>query len=65
MKIEPLSRVAIANIDFPFAMEDNDGNRTHDGFLTTSFENVKKTIDRARTLGFDAIALECNMSPLI
>jgi hypothetical protein len=62
MKIEPLNRVAIANIDYPFYMAtDGRPDLTPDGLPTTGFENVKKTVDRAKSLGFDAIAMRVNV----
>lgn len=62
MKIEPLKRVAIANIDYPFYMAtDGRPDLTPDGLPTTGFENVKKTVDRVKSLGFDAIAMKVNV----
>jgi len=62
MKIEPLNRVAIANIDYPCYMAtDGRPDLTPDGLPTTGFENIKKTVDRAKSLGFDAIAMKVNV----
>lgn len=58
MKIEPLDRVAIANIDFPFEQKND---FTPDGLNTTSFAHIKRIVDKAKSVGFDAIAIDTNV----
>jgi hypothetical protein len=59
MKIELLNKSAIINIDFPFYMATNGRpDLTPDGLPTTGFENLKKTVDKAKSLGFDAVAMK-------
>jgi hypothetical protein len=62
MKIEPLNKSAIINIDFPFYMAfDGRPDVTPEGLPTTGFENLKKTVDKAKSLGFDAVAMKVNV----
>lgn len=57
-KIESLDQVKSVNIDFPFAQK-NDYRL--DGNLATSFVTIKEEIDRAVTLGFNAISFDTNV----
>jgi hypothetical protein len=58
MKIEPLNKSAIINIDFPF---DQPNDFRADGKVATSFATLKEQIDKAKSLGFDAVSFDTNV----